>query len=118
LILLSVGLAVSAWYATTQSVFDVSKVSDLDKWILKEKEIALQGILSNIGPPAGVGEGIVVASPSDGEKEGEPDYLVGLLHDPSPNHNLFRLEIWILNIVLHLVGIIKLPKLIYLVYLD
>jgi hypothetical protein len=49
---------------------------DLNLWIEGERKLAIQRIVDNIGPPAGAGDGIVIASPSMGDTAGEPDYYV------------------------------------------
>lgn len=49
--------------------------------------IALNGIIANIGPPAGADEGIVIASPSTGNKPGEPDYYVSPPHDEQAGYS-------------------------------
>lgn len=49
---------------------------DLDVWIDRERKLAFQSIIDNIGPAAGAGDGIVIASPSMGDVAGEPDYYV------------------------------------------
>lgn len=53
---------------------------DLDIWIEEERRLAIQRIVDNIGPPAGAGDGIVIASPSMGDTIGEPDYYVSFRH--------------------------------------
>lgn len=45
----------------------------------KLRRTAFDGILANIGPPAGANDGIVIASPSKGDRPGEPDYYVSLV---------------------------------------
>jgi hypothetical protein len=57
----------------------------LDSWIKAERKFALQGILANIGPAVGIGEGIIVASPSKGLTQDEPDYFVC---PPAPKRDL------------------------------
>ena len=52
------------------------KFGDLDRWIEVEKEVALEKILHNIGPVVGAKDGLVVASPSQGEADDLPDYYV------------------------------------------
>ncbi|KLT45107.1 hypothetical protein CC85DRAFT_241547 [Cutaneotrichosporon oleaginosum] len=47
----------------------------LDKWILAEADFAYKRILDNIGPAAGVRDGVVIASPSKGDNSSEPDYF-------------------------------------------
>ncbi|BEJ12228.1 hypothetical protein CspHIS471_0206880 [Cutaneotrichosporon sp. HIS471] len=46
----------------------------LDKWIRDEAQFAYKRVLDNIGPAAGVPDGVVIASPSTGD-DGEPDYF-------------------------------------------
>ncbi|EIW71627.1 hypothetical protein TREMEDRAFT_37964 [Tremella mesenterica DSM 1558] len=46
----------------------------LDSWIQSERTIARQRIGRNIGPILGAGEGLIVASPSWGQYQDEPDY--------------------------------------------
>ena len=48
----------------------------LGKWIKQEEKVAWRQMMDNVGPAAGAAEGAVVASPSAGEWEGEPDYYV------------------------------------------
>jgi hypothetical protein len=48
----------------------------IDSWIKKEAHSALRAVLANIGPVVGAADGIVVASPSTGDSEDEPDYYV------------------------------------------
>jgi hypothetical protein len=52
----------------------------------------MRGILNNIGPPVGVEEGVIVASPSKGNVEGEPDYFVSTptVDTPAPECAKFR----------------------------
>lgn len=52
---------------------------ELDKWVEVERDVAWDRILRNIGPIAGALDGMVIASPSAGEKVNEPDYYVGLV---------------------------------------
>lgn len=47
----------------------------LDKWIHAEANFAWKRVLDNIGPAAGVPDGVVIASPSTGGVD-EPDYFV------------------------------------------
>ena len=49
---------------------------ELDKWIECEEEVAWDRILRNIGPIAGASDGVVIASPSSGDRDDEPDYYV------------------------------------------
>lgn len=53
---------------------------DLDSFILKERTIALQGVLNNIGPNGskveGAGAGFVVASPS----KADPNCQLNIFH--------------------------------------
>ncbi|BEI81531.1 hypothetical protein CcaverHIS002_0206910 [Cutaneotrichosporon cavernicola] len=46
----------------------------LDKWIQDEAQFAYKRVLDNIGPVAGVPDGVVIASPSTGADD-EPDYF-------------------------------------------
>ncbi|ORY34856.1 Six-hairpin glycosidase-like protein, partial [Naematelia encephala] len=55
-------------------VVDSYSSGNLSEWIGLEIEFALRRILENIGPAVGAAEGIVVASPSKGDR-GEPDYF-------------------------------------------
>lgn len=48
----------------------------LEGWLRKEEKVAWEGILKNVGPAVGAMDGAVVASPSEGESEGDPDYYV------------------------------------------
>jgi len=52
------------------------KRKELDKWIEEERVMAWNRITNNIGPAAGAGDGIVIASPSSGQHLTEPDYYV------------------------------------------
>lgn len=52
--------------------------AELDRWIRKQERVSYSKILSNIGPPAGAAEGLVIASPSRGEVN-QPDYFVSCL---------------------------------------
>lgn len=52
---------------------------ELDTWIEEERVIAWNRITSNIGPVAGAGDGIIIASPSAGKLLTEPDYYVSPL---------------------------------------
>lgn len=49
---------------------------ELTRWINAEKKVARDWMLRNIGPVAGAADGVVIASPSTGEVNGEPDYYV------------------------------------------
>jgi hypothetical protein len=49
---------------------------ELEKWIEGQQVMAWDRIASNIGPAAGAGDGIVIASPSAGHSLTEPDYYV------------------------------------------
>ena len=49
---------------------------DLTTWIRAERKFATKMMLRNIGPIAGAKEGLVIASPSWGQYEDEPDYYV------------------------------------------
>ena len=49
---------------------------ELDTWIEGQRVIAWEQIASNIGPAAGAGDGIIIASPSAGKLLTEPDYYV------------------------------------------
>lgn len=48
----------------------------LGEWIKGEERVAWREMMRNVGPPAGAAGGAVVASPSKGEWEDEPDYYV------------------------------------------
>ena len=48
----------------------------LGGWIKQEEKMAWREMINNVGPAAGAAEGAVVASPSSGEWEDEPDYYV------------------------------------------
>jgi len=52
------------------------KRKELDRWIEQERVIAWNRITSNIGPAAGASDGMVIASPSAGQRLTEPDYYV------------------------------------------
>lgn len=54
----------------------------LDKWVQVEREVAWDRMLRNIGPISGASDGLVIASPSSGERVDEPDYYVSK-HPPS-----------------------------------
>ncbi|KAK4687124.1 glucoamylase, partial [Tremellales sp. Uapishka_1] len=49
---------------------DTSGQDNLTRWIQRETPLALNLLLSNIGPPAGAKDGLIIASPS----RSEPDY--------------------------------------------
>jgi hypothetical protein len=70
----------------TREYMILEKRRDLDFWIEGEKKLAWEKIAGNIGPSAGAGDGIVIASPSIGDVASEPDYYVSLtlsvLRDP------------------------------------
>jgi len=55
------------------------KRKELDRWIEEERVFAWARITNNIGPAAGAGDGIVIASPSAGQHLTEPDYYVSTL---------------------------------------
>jgi glucoamylase len=48
----------------------------LDEWIKRAGKVAWREIVNNVGPAVGAKDGAVVASPSAGEWEDEPDYYV------------------------------------------
>lgn len=48
---------------------------ELGEWMQRQEAISYDKILRNIGPAAGAGDGLVIASPSHGEP-GQPDYFV------------------------------------------
>jgi hypothetical protein len=52
------------------------KRKELDRWIEEERVIAWNRVTNNIGPAAGAGDGIIIASPSSGQHLTEPDYYV------------------------------------------
>jgi hypothetical protein len=56
-----------------------AKCNELERWIKEEQVIAWAKISSNIGPAAGASDGIIIASPSAGQRLTEPDYYVSAL---------------------------------------
>ena len=62
--------------STLQSWRSPSQNTEMDRWIDVEKRVALERILRNIGPVVGAKDGLVVASPSQGETDDIPDYYV------------------------------------------
>ncbi|WVR08136.1 hypothetical protein IAU60_005182 [Kwoniella sp. DSM 27419] len=54
--------------------FPVNTLSKLDGVIELQETVARDLILANIGPPAGAADGLVIASPSHGERSDLPDY--------------------------------------------
>ena len=53
-----------------------SQDTEVERSINVEKEVALKRILRNTGPVVGAKDGLVVASPSQGEADDIPDYYV------------------------------------------
>ncbi len=53
-----------------------SRDKGMDGWIAGQERVAWREMVRNVGPAAGAADGAVVASPSKGQWEDEPDYYV------------------------------------------
>ncbi|WVQ95970.1 hypothetical protein IAU59_003069 [Kwoniella sp. CBS 9459] len=60
--------------AFIRSSYDAAAGETLPEWMAVERDLAVERILSNIGPIVGAKDGLVVASPSRREREDLPDY--------------------------------------------
>ncbi|OCF34306.1 hypothetical protein I316_03820 [Kwoniella heveanensis BCC8398] len=75
--------------------YSEQRASPAPEWMLKEKGIAVQKILKNIGPIIGANDGLVVASPSHGERDDLPDYYFTWTRDSALVFSALN-QLWLL----------------------